>query len=92
LSIGEFILLSVDLVDLLIEILNRLGCLFDTVDLPVPTTRHDYDTYDHEYRPPRTKGVKDCRSPCPALNTLANHGYLYVHSALFTKVSLTSGI
>lgn len=61
---------------------NSLVCLFDKADLPVPTKLDDHDT--HEYRPPRTKGVKDSRSPCPALNTLANHGYLYVYSTLFS--------
>lgn len=29
----------------------------------------------HEWCPPQEG---DSRSPCPALNTLANHGYLYV--------------
>ena len=65
--------------------LNRLVCLFDKADLPVPTKRYDHDTHVHEYRPPRTKGVKDSRSPCPALNTLANHGYLYVFELSFNN-------
>ena len=35
-------------------------------------------TDPHSYTPP---SVTDCRSPCPALNALANHGYLYVSLA-----------
>ena len=37
------------------------------------SSRHDSESSQHEYvRPNRN----DARSPCPALNTLANHGYL----------------
>jgi hypothetical protein len=31
------------------------------------------DTSQYRYQPP---GPNDSRSPCPALNALANHGYL----------------
>ena len=61
---------------------NRLVSLFDKADLPVPAKCDDDHMHTHEYRPPVTKGVKDSRSPCPALNTLANHGYLFVQSPL----------
>ena len=79
---------------------NRLVSLFDKADLPVPTKYHDDQTDKHEYRAPRTKGVpvKDSRSPCPALNTLANHGYMYVRavtsspheSLLMLRISISS--
>lgn len=47
----------------------------------------DEDPADpHCYRRPTEK---DVRGPCPALNTLANHGYLYVSSLSFGMVSLT---
>lgn len=36
------------------------------------TTAFD-DESQHQYEAP---GPNDSRSPCPALNTLANHGYL----------------
>jgi hypothetical protein len=62
--------------DIVAEILDRLACLFDKADLPVPTKEHGFHTYAHEFRAPKTEGIKDSRSPCPALNTLANHGYL----------------
>jgi len=56
-------------------VLHWLASLFD---LPLPAPRENDDPDSHEYRAPRTKGpgLKDSRSPCPALNTLANHGYL----------------
>lgn len=63
--------------------------LFDKVDLPVPLKEVNDDNDTHEYRPPRTKGVKDSRSPCPALNTLANHGYLYVSFSSLDDDALT---
>ncbi|PPR00770.1 hypothetical protein CVT26_012396 [Gymnopilus dilepis] len=40
----------------------------------------------HEYRPCPPTG---CRSPCPALNTLANHDYMYVHSNTSLLFALT---
>jgi len=56
--------------------------LFQKEDVPVPFPHHHHhDT--HEWRPPQTtddgEKVKDLRSPCPAINTLANHGYLPRH-------------
>jgi hypothetical protein len=74
---------------LLNQILDRIASLFDKVDLPVPVKEVDEDKDPHEYRPPRTKGVKDSRSPCPALNTLANHGYLYVSFSSLNDDALT---
>jgi hypothetical protein len=35
--------------------------------------RHSSDSHDWQ-----APGPQDVRSPCPALNTLANHGYMYV--------------
>lgn len=38
-----------------------------------PTLAQDHIGYDFA-----RAGPKDKRSPCPALNSLANHGYMYV--------------
>jgi len=42
--------------------------------LVLPATTYALDVSGHEWIP---KGPEDARSPCPALNTLANHGYIY---------------
>jgi len=39
----------------------------------IPTTVVSFPGTDHPYIPPE---ASDSRSPCPALNTLANHGFL----------------
>lgn len=37
-------------------------------------------------RPWKEAGPNDSRGPCPMLNTLANHGYLYVkHAPVCTR-------
>jgi hypothetical protein len=56
--------------------------LFEKTDIPARYRQHHHDT--HEWRPPQITvvdgvKVKDLRSPCPAINTLANHGYLPRH-------------
>jgi hypothetical protein len=53
--------------------------LLDNEDVPT-----DSQPDNHEWRPPQIRivdgvKIKDLRSPCPALNTLANHGYLPRH-------------
>lgn len=41
-------------------------------------------------RPWQAPGPGDSRSPCPMLNTLANHGYLYVPSRITSGDKYTS--
>ncbi|KAF8327877.1 Chloroperoxidase [Cantharellus anzutake] len=47
------------------------------------------DPYNHEYRAP---GPNDLRSPCPFLNTLANHGYVNRSGRYVTLISATLAI
>ncbi len=42
---------------------------------------------DTALRPWRAAGPNDSRGPCPMLNTLANHGYLYVFEFVIGKQS-----
>ena len=42
---------------------------------------------DHQFKKPNPR---DSRSPCPALNVLANHGYLPRDGKNITAVMLTS--
>jgi hypothetical protein len=44
-------------------------------DMTPPHTSTFLDSHSHEFKPP---GLNASRSPCPALNALANHGYMYV--------------
>jgi hypothetical protein len=44
---------------------------------------------DHSYQQPGTTAV---RSPCPALNTLANHGFINRDGRGLTKASITSAL
>ena len=50
----------------------------------MPRTRPSGDEF-HPYVAPK---AGDSRSPCPAMNALANHGYLYVFilSVFFSRV------
>lgn len=59
---------------------RHMSSIPSNTDSPASTSNHEvpkpscpHSSNAHEYRAP-TKG--DSRSPCPALNTLANHGYL----------------
>lgn len=54
------------------------GLAITATALPSQTRRSD----DFEVQPWKAAGAGDSRGPCPMMNTLANHGYLYVISRL----------
>lgn len=65
----------------------RLYTLFSLVSaaaaLPSQIRRSDNFTV----QPWVAAGANDSRGPCPMMNTLANHGYLYVDLCLFSPAA-----
>ncbi|KAF9269717.1 Cloroperoxidase [Marasmius fiardii PR-910] len=74
---------------------NSYGTFYNTDDASTPSlkqtcpfTRNSSGGI-HEYRAP---GASDTRSVCPALNTMANHGYIPRNGRRLTFMSIYSGL